>query len=72
MRDRDMDDAAGGRLFGCTRQMVNSMRAPFDDERFKPPGRALLTRIVRITDGEVKPGDFSPPIEDILAGRAAA
>jgi len=72
LRDRDLDDAAGAALFRCSKQMVNRMRHPFDDPRFKPPGRALLTRIVRATHGGVRPGDFSPPVEDILAGRAAA
>lgn len=72
LRDRCMDDAAAAQLFGCTKQRVNQMRQPFDHPGFKPPGRRLLTVIVRMTHGGVRPGDFSPPVEDILAGRAAA
>jgi len=58
LRDRDLDDAAGGALFGCSKQMVNGMRKPFDD-----PSRA--------TRGELRPEDFSPPVADILRGASA-
>lgn len=71
MRDRDMDDAACAKLFGCTKQMVNAMRRPFDDPLRKRPGPDLLTRIVRATRGDVRPEDFSPPVADILRGLAA-
>jgi hypothetical protein len=70
-RDHDLDDAAAARLFGCTKQMVNAMRRPFDDETRKRPGRDLLTRIVRVTKGVVRPEDFSPPVAAILGGMAA-
>lgn len=71
MRDRNLDDAAGSKLFKCTRQMVHAMRRPFDDPQRKRPGQELLTRIVRATDGAVRPEDFSPPVADILRGMAA-
>lgn len=71
MRDRDLDDAAGAKLFGCTKQMVNRMRRPFDDPSRKRPGPDLITRIVRATSGGVRPEDFSPPVADILRGMAA-
>lgn len=71
LRDRDLDDAGGAQLFGCTKQMVNAMRRPFDDPMRKRPGRELLTRIVRATSGQVRPEDFSPPVADILRGMAA-
>lgn len=71
MRDRDLDDAAGAKLFGCTKQMVNAMRRPFDDPRRKRPGPDLITRVVRVTKGSVRPEDFSPPVADILRGMAA-
>ncbi len=51
--------------------MVNGMRKAFDDPSRKRPGRELLTRIVRKTDGAVRPSDFSPPVEDIMRGMAA-
>lgn len=71
LRDRDMDDAAGAALFGCTKQMVNRMRLPFADPDRKRPGSKLLTRIVRETRGDIRPEDFSPPVADILRGLAA-
>lgn len=71
MRDRNMTDEAAGALFGCTKQMINGMRKPFDDPSRKRPGRALLTRIVRETRGELRPEDFSPPVADILRGVSA-
>lgn len=71
MRDRNLDDAAGANLFGCTRQMVHAMRRPFDDKLRKRPGSDLLTRIVRKTNGAIRPEDFYPPVEDILRGQAA-
>lgn len=70
-RDHDLDDAAAAALFGCSKQMVNRMRRPFDDPDRKRPGQALLTRIVRATHGAVRPEDFSPPVEAILRGMAA-
>lgn len=70
-RDHDLDDAAFGLLVGCSKQMVNKMRRPFDDPTRKRPGPDLLTRIVRVTNGGVRPGDFSPPVEAILRGVAA-
>lgn len=70
-RDHDLDDAAAALLFGCSKQMVNRMRRPFDDPDRKRPGQALLTRIVRATGGGVRPEDFSPPVEQILRGMAA-
>lgn len=71
MRDRDIDDAAGGKLFGCSKQMVHAMRRRFDDPLRKRPGPVLLTNIVRVTRGDVRPEDFSPPVSDILGGLAA-
>lgn len=66
-----MNDAAAGKLFGCTKQMVNAMRRPFDDPLRKRPGPDLLTRIIRATRGQLRPEDFSPPVADILRGMAA-
>lgn len=71
MRDHDMDDAAFAALVGCSKQFVNGMRRPFDDPKRKRPGPELLTSIVRVTNGGVRPGDFSPPVEAILRGVAA-
>lgn len=71
LRDRDLDDAAGGALFGCSKQMVNGMRKPFDDPSRKRPGPDLLTRIIRASRGELRPEDFSPPVADILRGASA-
>lgn len=71
LRERDMTDAAAAQLFGCTKQMVNGMRRPFDDPRRKRPGPDLLTRIIRASRGQLRPEDFSPPVEDILRGMAA-
>lgn len=71
LRDRDMDDAAAGRLFGCSRQMIGFMRAPFDDPLWKPPGPKLMHRIVKMTRGGVRPEDFHPPVDLIVRGVAA-
>lgn len=71
MRDRNLDDAEGAKLFGCTRQMVHALRRPFDDPLRKRPGPELLTKIVRQTRGDIRPEDFSPPVADILRGMAA-
>ena len=71
MRDRNLDDAAAADLFGCTKQMVNRMRKPFADPARKRPGSKLMTRIVQVTGGGLRPEDFSPPVEDILRGVAA-
>ena len=70
-RDHDLKDADAAALFGCTKQMVNRMRRPFDDPQRKRPGPDLMTRIVRTTRGLVRPEDFSPPVADILAGMDA-
>lgn len=51
--------------------MVNKLRRPFVDPLRKRPGQQLLTRIVRVTRGEVRPEDFSPPVADILRGMVA-
>ncbi|MNL82132.1 hypothetical protein D3C87_2094420 [compost metagenome] len=51
--------------------MVNRMRRPFDDPSRKRPGPDLITRVVRVTEGGVRPEDFSPPVADILRGMAA-
>lgn len=70
-RDHDLDDAAFAKLIGKSRQFVNDMRRPFDDPLRKVPGRRTLTDIVRVTHGAVRPGDFYPPVEEILRGMAA-
>lgn len=70
-RDRNLDDASAAALFGCTKEMVNKLRRPFVDPLRKRPGQQLLTRIVRVTRGEVRPEDFSPPVADILRGMVA-
>lgn len=71
LRDRNLDGPAAGRLFGCTKQTIDDITRPFDDPKRKRPGRDLLTRIVRVTNGGVRPEDFSPPVEQILRGMAA-
>lgn len=71
LRDRCLTLEQGGRMFGCSKQMLGLICLPFDDPKRKPPGRKLLTTIVRVTDGAVRPGDFSPPVEAILRGMAA-
>lgn len=71
LRDRDIDYAGGGRLFGVSKQTCHDWCRHFDDEARKAPGRAALTRIVRETHGAIRPGDFSPPVEQILRGMAA-
>lgn len=70
-RDHDLDDAAFGRLVGCSKEFVNAMRRHFDDPKRKRPGKDLLTQIVRVTNGHVRPEDFSPPVSAILAGMSA-
>lgn len=72
LTDRDMDYAAGGRLFGVSKQTCHSWCRHFDDDERKAPGREALTRIVRITKGAVRPGDFSPPVDQIVRGELAA
>lgn len=67
-RDHDLDDAAFGLLVGCSKEFVNAMRRHFDDPKRKRPGRLLLTRIVRTTKGQLRPEDFSPPVDLILRG----
>ena len=71
LRDRNIDGAQAAELFGCSRQMVGFMRAPFDDPLWKPPGKKLMQRIVRVTRGGVRPEDFYPPVEATLKGLAA-
>lgn len=71
LRDRDLDGPSAGRLFGCSKQMVDDITRPFDDPKRKRPGRPLLTRIVRVTNGAIRPEDFSPPVEAIIRGMAA-
>lgn len=71
LRDRCLTYEQGGELFGCSKQALHTICLPFDDPKRKPPGRKLLTVIVRLTDGAVRPGDFSPPVEAILRGMAA-
>lgn len=70
-RDRDLNDGQAARLFGCSKNMVNLMRRPFVDPMRKRPGQELMTRIVRVTDGGVRPEDFSPPVAAILSGLSA-
>jgi hypothetical protein len=70
-RDHDLDDAAFGRLVGCSKEFVNAMRRHFDDPKRKRPGQILLTRIVRETNGVLRPEDFSPPVAAILSGLSA-
>lgn len=68
MRARGIDDATFGALIGRTKQAVNRMRKPFGDpDRLRPSG-ATLTKIVRVTQGDVRPEDFSPPVDAILNG----
>lgn len=71
LRDRDLDGPAAGKLFGCSKQMIDDITRPFDDPKRKRPGRDLLTRIVRVTGGAVRPEDFSPPVDAIIRGMAA-
>ncbi|MGQ3041426.1 MAG: hypothetical protein ACT6TH_14470 [Brevundimonas sp.] len=71
MRDRDMDDADGAILFGCTKQAVNRMRRHFDDVTRLRPGPKLMTAVVRRTQGDITPADFSPPVYLILKGVSA-
>lgn len=68
IRDNDLNHADAGKLFGCSREYVRRMCLPFDDADRKKPGSKLLTVIVRQTHGEVRPGDFYPPVRDILDG----
>lgn len=70
-RERDLNDAQAAKLFGCSKNMVNLMRRPFADPMRKRPGQDLMTRIVRLTEGVVRPEDFSPPVSSILAGMSA-
>lgn len=69
--DTGLTDAQIGGELGCSAQMVSLMRRPFTDPARKRPGAKLLTRIVRKSDGKVRPEDFSPPVADILNGLAA-
>jgi hypothetical protein len=69
--ERGMTFEDGAQLFGCTRQFLSDVCRAFDDEKRKRPGPKLLTRIVRVTEGAVRPSDFSPPVDDILRGMAA-
>lgn len=71
LRDRSLTHADFAKQLGVSKQTVNDLCRPFVDPDRKGPSRRLMTKIVRSTNGGVRPEDFYPPVEDILRGVAA-
>lgn len=58
---RDLDLKAVGEAIGCSYEQVRLICLPFGDARRRVPGEALMARIVKWTDGQIRPADFYPP-----------
>jgi hypothetical protein len=78
--ERDLDLKTVGDALGCSYEQVRRICLPFGDTRRRVPAEELMARIVKWTNGEVKPVDFySPHLNEarpgdtavLAAGRAA-
>lgn len=59
--DRNMSIRAAARLFDTSHETLRRVVLPLADPGARVPYPALMRRIIELTNGEIRPGDWYPP-----------